>query len=1257
MALTTLKIFPPIGIARLGDSPEFFIGPERPGDLTPPTDGYRDASCRIKRQGARFRLYAYDENGQLMLDNGKPKEITLADGAISWTVELANTKASWQRFVGHSESPNLRNASVANRATLEITPGARTLNGPNQAAAFNTGQFLGKFVALGDMHTDTNGRCIVVAGHGTSGSVPAGLAITNYANNDGWHDDVADGPVKATAVINGQTFVATPAWVICAAPKFAPSIQSITSLYDMLAQVAVDNGLLPQPALPSLTRDIFPTLKRTRDLAAVTSVAANHHGTFDLANPQNIAQSTRQFILSRLRNPNNLGASVSANMPLLLDDDAGTQYAVTPLQYRAMQAWVGQPGVDWIDDWAGPPAVPADITPDGLTLAALEPCVGGAFFPGIEGGWRLREVYGYVEPFRLDPAGRQAGDVTKQMAVPWQADFLLCRKENHGQWYGWWPAQRPDDVLPESGGTVRNWADIIGNYQAMVDDWSKLGFVLERNGQLVETDRRVVCRGLSLITDKSSFGSNEVAARLAAQNPATFPASLYVIAEGFLPAELGITGPNPTPAQLLSIAPAITFARTDGTAVPGMTAVPEALLMQVSPPPATLQQRFTFVYRVEFASIAAFSVNGLPVETQAINATATRNALNRSFTSLGHLMLYQQPNPYLLDGPVAWLSTDLRVFKVTEGDQPFSNLTGAAVGNTPQAALSFLDQLIVQFNVPPAGTHPFDTINPDPAVSQLELSRQVGGKRVFNFAVAKVRYRAQTLPANNVRVFFRLFTTAATGMEYDAQSTYRRTSSPTAPGALLGVQAGYVVTIPCFGRARVDTSTTNLQAQTDDLNVRNLSPAGANESIGYFGCWLDFNQTEAQFPRTVNAGQEDGQWAAGRLSIQELIRGQHQCLVAEVWFDDRSIDPGTSPASSESLAQRNLVIAESDNPGGPATHTVQHTFEIKATSPQPTRTALLARWNGPDIEAAATARSSDWFEPGPDELMIRWGTLPRASRLMVYVPDLQADQIIEMARRRMDTPRLVKVDDHTLECEPGDVTYIPLPEGRQRNSPALLTVTLPDDVQRKQLFDASVHQVSGFPRAILGAFQVRIPVSDKALLLEPEVRKLSVLRHIARAIPLDDPWHAVFRRYLDQVAARVDGFGGDSTQVAPSPDGTGRDEAAERCRRNAGGFVLLLALTVLLGGLGTLVPLALLAGAGAWWFGARWWKRCAPGFCRLLTGAGTGLAIGAGLLAVVLGLGLGASWTAGWWALCMIAAGAVLGLAWWRNCLALPNGP
>lgn len=110
------KIHPGIGIARVGDSAEaFFIGPEVPGQTgvlsTPrgeqPIEHYKDASGRILRQAARFRVYEYEKtaDGALRL----LREITADDAEITWHVRLANRKAASRGF--NSESP--RNPGVA----------------------------------------------------------------------------------------------------------------------------------------------------------------------------------------------------------------------------------------------------------------------------------------------------------------------------------------------------------------------------------------------------------------------------------------------------------------------------------------------------------------------------------------------------------------------------------------------------------------------------------------------------------------------------------------------------------------------------------------------------------------------------------------------------------------------------------------------------------------------------------------------------------------------------------------------------------------------------------------------------------------------------------------------------------------------------------------------------------------------------------------------------------------------------------------
>lgn len=1245
MPINKVKIFPSIGIARLGNSPNFFIGPEIPGNRTPPAGGYKDSHCRVKRQAARFRLFGYE--GDTLVG-----EITAADATITWTAHLANKKGSWRQFIGLSQTSPGRNgltgAEIGNSPPHEIDPGEKSVTGPNQAAGFNTGKFLGKTVRLGEMRTDAEGRLIIIGGYGNSGSVPPGVGGTDlhYANNDKWHDDVSDGPISASVTLNGTTVpieADDPAWVICAPPDFAPPVDSITTLYDALLQVAVDNNLsnLPAehvPAVPSFTNHICPILQRVFDMRRVNMGAtAVGHDDFDCSLAAAMSDTRRQEVFASLRDPNN--PATTGHMPELFDDSANLKLTVTKTQYDIMQKWTGTAGTAWTEDWPGSPPIPPTTIdpnkPEELTRAALEACAGGAFFPGIEAGWFLRDgEFSYTEAFRLNHTGKGAGDVTKQMAVPWQADFLKCHTL-------WWPSQRPDNVFPEGGGARRPWTDqIVGNHIDMVNHWHKLGFVVNQGGSLVETERRVVCRSLTMVTDRSHFSEDEVAGALSGGPPALFNDSFYVIAEGFLPAELGITTPSPTPAQLTAIAPAVTIRRADNTSVPGMSAAPQDLLVQDASLPATLRQRFTFVYGVEFVNADGFSIGGNPVESQTVTLTATKDTgATGTFTASGVMTLFHQPNPYMLDGPTHWLSTDVRVFQITQGDTRF----GQTMGSTDAAASSFLANLLTDFNASGPASHPFGTISTDQQASKLELSRSVNGKRVFNFAIAQVRYRGNVLDADNVRVFFRMFTTAATGLDYNENTTYRRALG-TSPVSLLGMQGGQVVTIPCYGGPRIDTTTNPLSDQPDSLNIRTLVHAGADEVHGYFGCWLDFNQTTPRFP--IQPSPVDGPWTSNLKSIQELIRGQHQCLVAEVYFQGDPIPAGASPSSNDNLAQRNLAIVESENPGCAATHTVQHTFEIKASHRFPQTAAMVT----PAMDGGDEMMRKTIMPPGPDELMIRWNDLPRSTQMTLYMPDVDLDEILRYAGQNYEAVRLEKVDAHTLRCLPGDVTYVPLPFGRTRNVAALLTMELPDDIRLKQIFNVVIHQLSGRPRHVLGAFEFTVPVSTKAVLLEPEIRKLSVLRHIARAIPSDDQWRPVFDRYLGQIADRVRGFGGDPDVVEPSPDGTGVDEALVRCNRLGWIYSLLLALFVLLASIHPLghyvleiiVFIGLIVATGIWR------ARCTVSRCRWV-------------IASILGLGLGAAGTALSTLLDLasrgpttliavaLALGATVGLGiWWR---------
>jgi len=168
--------------------------------------------------------------------------------------------------------------------------------------------------------------------------------------------------------------------------------------------------------------------------------------------------------------------------------------ALTKTQYETLQRWR-----DWLDDneihndWVGHPVTETHITPDGLTRAALESCIGGAFFPGIETSFMIRDTYAFMEPFRLDPTPPDKdpllpGDLTKQMAVPWQADFFDCAYEEP---FHWWPAQHPEYVFLPDGSQVQWTRQVIENRNDMVDKWHKLGFILQQDDRYVETESQL----------------------------------------------------------------------------------------------------------------------------------------------------------------------------------------------------------------------------------------------------------------------------------------------------------------------------------------------------------------------------------------------------------------------------------------------------------------------------------------------------------------------------------------------------------------------------------------------------------------------------------------------------------------------------------------------------------------------------------------------------------------------------------------------
>lgn len=624
-----------------------------------------------------------------------------------------------------------------------------------------------------------------------------------------------------------------------------------------------------------------------------------------------------------------------------------------------------------------------------------------------------------------------------------------------------------------------------------------------------------------IVTERDTFSTYEL------QTTLSYPQAFQVIYDGFTPDEIGLPG----------AAPVINFLDApNGSVIASINVATPPVVVAENPARHDIPQRITYTFDVNFTNSSAFPV--LPADTRDIYLRAMLGGQ----VDLAPIRLTNQPNPYMIDvmgGNPSWLSTDVRVFQLRPGEA----ITGSsiimadpdAVANAPYSYIQSLLGEFRAFGNSPALT--FENIPQDEEASQLELSRTVNDGtsniRVLNFAVAKVRYRATSQPATDVRVFFRTFNTMVSALDYHTDTNYRRRADGNIP--LPGLIGSEVASIPYFAEARVSSAL-----QSDNTNRQTINASGG-EAFMYFGCWLDFNQPSAQIDTP-----------GGTVSIMSLVRGIHQCLVAEIRFQPGATDPiftGATPSSSDHLAQRNLAIVESDNPGIASTHVVQHTVLIKPSKISDRTTAFkVANLEGTNVY---------------DELAIRWNNLPRDTRATLFFPEWNVDQVLTLAASLRQSPQLLKkVDANTIECTIGDITYIPIPGVNVKPFAGLITLQLPQTVRDGQLFTVDVQQHSGLivgrtikerdnneegnkitysisKRKVLGAFRLTIPVKMGTGLLRREIRNLAVLRYIALSIPVNDRWYPIFVKYIGQIADKVKGLGVDPTLIKPSADDPG----------------------------------------------------------------------------------------------------------------------
>ncbi len=500
-AIRELKVYPPIGVARVGNAAgadEFVIGPETVGG--PPTlpgrspeqparhlFDFRTATGEIKRQAARFRVYAHMQDGSV-------HEVTSDHATIEWHVSVANLKAGWYEFnqamdLGTlSQDAKPRNAGTPRpRQRLDIVPSPRNIAGRDAGPVrLDDGTFWGKPVYVGELRTDGEGRLLVLGGMGKAAPFRKGMIPLTFANNDGWHDDLCDGPVRAKITFPGQPAVeAEPGYVTVTPPNYAPGLFGVVTMDDAVREVFFNQGWLRIPTETTFTDDVLPIFRRLSGMQWV------NHGLFVLhgfgspldaedpavlarlgdASPANLVW--RKAVFELFRNPNKPDVEhsfVEDRIPQVYGDGVDTifegpdgpnvasgELSVTKTQYAHLARWAaGDFASATVPGGTTPPEfstlAPTDQVAH-LERAALHDCLGGPFHPAMEMTWVMRIPHLWAGPYRLkvlpgdDPArqnfgpiltpevcigvdgpydGAAAGCLTRFLGVPWHTDHTSC---------------------------------------------------------------------------------------------------------------------------------------------------------------------------------------------------------------------------------------------------------------------------------------------------------------------------------------------------------------------------------------------------------------------------------------------------------------------------------------------------------------------------------------------------------------------------------------------------------------------------------------------------------------------------------------------------------------------------------------------------------------------------------------------------------------------------------------------------------------
>lgn len=531
-------------------------------------------------------------------------------------------------------------------------------------------------------------------------------------------------------------------------------------------------------------------------------------------------------------------------------------------------------------------------------------------------------------------------------------------------------------------------------------------------------------------------------------------------------------------------------------------------------------------------------------------------------------------------GNVPYLSQDLRVFTITPtvNNQTFVNVPFTFQGGNPTtldtaAGYKYIQNLITWLNsnigyLKPGGYTPPDTNVSDPLDTLLpnqngalkgdsSATPSTGTNISYNYAIARVRMNSasSSVPASNVKVFFRLFTTQTFDTDFinsktittsaDPNVTYLSSGSLSNPSSPLpgtdGSGAINGCSLPFFATANLDNNPTDYSSS----GANNQPIPGGEYTWAFFGCFLNVNDATNEFGDPTSP--------FGRHPVQYWLAGSaHNCLVAQIAYEFAPIENAggviENPGNSDKLAQRNLQVTTSGNPGFPATHRVPQTIDVRPSPPA----------------QSASVRSILRY---PDEMMIDWGQTPAGSVASIYWPEVSAASVVKLAQQLYPAQALTVADTHTIQCTvESPVTYIPIPSRAGGSYAGLMTIDLPPSVRYGNEFDVLVRRIttkrvlnqrnpndqSAQPagsaadvavgdqllwRYVSGSFLARVSVQRESTILPDDENLLAILKWRLTLIGPGNRWYPVLLRYISDLSARIVGMGGDPSKIPPSPGG------------------------------------------------------------------------------------------------------------------------